>query len=340
MNRRAESDGGASRWRRWIGLALLGLVLTGCHAGHSQSVLHPASEEAKDIARLWWVMASVLGVAFVIVMGLAWRAVVARREPGSGPPGGQGRFVIWGGIIMPGIILFGMLIYSLGVTLKQRRPLEGTPIQIIGHQWWWEIRYPESGGITANELILPAGEPVLLELWAADVVHSFWVPNLHGKIDLMPEVRNRFWLRADEPGTWRGQCAEFCGRQHAWMALTVVALPRDEFDAWLAVRQQPRPPPLEEEAGLISRGEEVFFGAACHTCHAIRDTPAEARIGPDLTHLGSRPTLGAGLMPNTPENLARWILDPQGLKPGNRMPATPLPPEDVSALVAYLHSFR
>lgn len=332
------------RGRRWAWSGCLVLLaggwLTGCHPSHPQSSLHPASEEAADIARLWWVMCGVLGVAFVIVMSLALRALLVARHPRAGPPGGGNRFVVWGGILIPGVILVGMLVYSMTVTIKQRRPLEGTPIEIIGHQWWWEVRYPQSGGVTANELYLPAGKPVLLELWAGDVIHSFWVPNLHGKIDMVPEVKNRFWLLADEPGTWRGQCAEFCGRQHAWMALTVVALPPDEFEAWLQQRQQPRPPPLEEEAGLISRGEEVFFDASCHACHGIRDTRAEARIGPDLTHVGSRPTLGAGLLPNNADNLARWILDPQALKPGNRMPATPLAAEDVQALVAFLQSLR
>lgn len=315
------------------------MLLAGCHAGHQQSVLHPASAEAAATARLWWLMCGVLGVAFVIVIALTLRAVFGRPPGDAGPPGGGARFVVLGGIVIPAFILIGLLVLSLQVTLAQRRPAEGLAVEIVGHQWWWEVRYPETGGVTANELYLPVGEPVLLELWAADVVHSLWVPNLHGKIDLMPEVRNRFWLQAEEAGTWRGQCAEFCGRQHAWMALTVVALPREEFDAWLEERQRPRPLPQEDPA-LVRRGEEVFFEAACHTCHAVRGTRAQARIGPDLTHVGSRAMLAAGALANDPANLGRWIVRPQDVKPGSLMPATPLAPDDLAALVAYLQSLR
>lgn len=339
MNRSVPFEAGPLQ--RVLGALVLGALalLPGCHAGHRQSILHPASGEAADVTRLWWLMAGILTAAFVIVMAFALRAVLGRRSPDARPPGGETRFVLFGGIIIPAVILVALLVLSLRVTLKHRRPPEGTVIEIVGHQWWWEVRYPDTGGITANELYLPAGEPVLLEVWAADVVHSLWVPNLHGKIDLLPEIRNRFWLRADEPGTWRGQCAEFCGRQHAWMALTVVALSPPDFDAWLEKRRSPRPAAAENPA-LVARGERVFFEAACHTCHAVRDTPARGRIGPDLTHVGARAMLAAGAVANDAENLARWIAHPQEIKPGSLMPATPLDREDLAALVTYLQTLR
>jgi cytochrome c oxidase subunit II len=340
---RAGRTAGPPRARSARAFALLPILAVlaigtagGCHRGHEQSALHPASPEAAGIATLWWVMFAVLGVAFLIVMGLTLFAV-SRAPRGKTAPGGAVRFVTISGIVVPGIILVGMLVYSLQTTLSLRRPAEGRLIQVTGFRWWWEIRYPELGIVTANEIYIPAGEPVRLELRAKDVVHSFWVPNLHGKIDMLPETVTRFWIRTDQPGTWRGQCAEFCGRQHALMALHVVALPREEFDRWVEERRRPHPVPA---APGLQRGEEVFFRASCHVCHAIRGSPAEGRLGPDLTHIGSRLTLGAGSVENSREQLAAWIHDPQALKPGNLMPHTPLERDELEALVDFLHSLQ
>lgn len=329
----------AGRWRPALllpGGLLATAFLAGCHRAHEQSAVHPASAEAASIANLWWVMFAVLAGAFLVVMAFTFIAI-SRRARSDAPPGGAMRFVVISGIVVPSLILIGLLVYSLQTTRMLRRPVEGRLIQITGFQWWWDVRYPEFGVVTANELYLPAGQPVRLELRAKDVVHSFWVPNLHGKIDVLPETVNRFWIRAEKPGEWRGQCAEFCGRQHALMALRVVALPPDEFEAWLERHRQPR---LVTAAPALARGEEVFFRASCHTCHTIRDTRADGTLGPDLTHLGSRLTLGAGTIENTREHLAEWISDPQGVKPGNLMPHTPLPPADLEALVEYLTSLR
>lgn len=323
--------------QRALTLCLL-LLAGGCHSDHHQSALHPASSASTEIATLWWVMFGLLAAAFVLVMTLV--AVAVWRKPAEADcQVTQERrarlLVIGGGIAFPGIVLLGMLFYSLGTSFALRRPAQGIRIEVTGHQWWWEVRYPTQGVVIANEIYLPAGEPTVIELRAADVIHSFWVPNLHGKIDLLPEMATRIVLEPERAGEWRGQCAEFCGRQHAWMAIKVIALPRAEFDAWVLARQRPERLP---ESELLRRGEAVFFRASCHACHTIAGTPANARLGPDLTHFGSRLTIGAGRIENTDKELAQWILDPQRLKPGNLMPATPLTPEDLDAIVAYLRS--
>jgi cytochrome c oxidase subunit 2 len=317
------------------------LLLAACHPGHRQSSLHPAAEAAARIGTLWWVMFIALAASFVLVMALTWLAIT--RAPAGRAETDRSRtrrLVVGGGFVFPGLVLLGMLVYSLGTSAALRRPAEGLRIEVTGYQWWWDVRYPGEGIATANELHIPAGEPVVVELLAADVIHSFWVPNLHGKIDLLPDLPTRIVLQADQPGEWRGQCAEFCGRQHAWMAFKVVALPRPEFDAWVLARRQARAAPKTADSPLLRRGEELFFRESCHACHAVGGTRATALLGPDLTHLGSRLTLGAGRVANTDEHLARWILDPQELKPGNLMPATPLPPDDLAALGAWLRSLR
>lgn len=325
---------------RGAGLVLAAGLLAGCHRSHPQSALHPAADAAREISALWWAMCGLLGVSFLAVMALTWIAIRRRPDPAAQTAARTERrtrwLVIGGGIAFPGVVLLGMLFYSLGTSLALRRPAQGLRIQVTGHQWWWDVRYPDQGIVIANEIYLPAGEPAVIELRAADVIHSFWVPNLHGKVDLLPEMPTRIVVQPDRPGEWRGQCAEFCGRQHAWMGMKVIALPRAEFDAWAEARRNP--PASVADAALLRRGEAVFFEASCHACHAIAGTRAEARLGPDLTHLGSRRTLGAGRIENTDEQLARWIADPQELKPGNLMPATPLESGDLAALVAYLRA--
>jgi len=214
-------------------------------------------------------------------------------------------------------------------------------IAITGHQWWWEIQYedaiPSRRVVTANELHIPTNRPVVLKVTSRDVIHSFWVPNLQGKRDLIPGYTTALWLHAGRSGVFRGQCAEFCGMQHAHMALDVVAESDREFDGWLdAMRQSGRDPP--EPAAR--RGRDVFMQARCAGCHTIRGTEAAGQIAPDLTHIATRSTLGAGTLPNTPENMAAWIRDPQRVKPGNQMPPNPLAAADLQALVAYLETLR
>lgn len=323
--------------RRPLWLLAIAACLAGCGDRAVQSTLDPATRPAGIIADLWWLMLAVLGAVTAIVFVLLFVALFLPRREGAEPPLGRTRFVVVGGIVVPAVILTGLLIASLWTNLALITPQTRLTIEVTGHQWWWEVRYPESGVVSANEIQIPAGEPVRLVLRSADVIHSFWVPRLNGKMDLMPGHTNEFWLSADHPGIYRGQCAEFCGAQHARMAFNVVALEPAEFEAWIDARRQP--PPLPTGRAEL-RGLQAFFGASCHACHAIAGTPAEGRGGPDLTHVGSRLTLGAGTLPHTPETMRRWIANAQAVKPGNRMPPFQLTPEELDALQAYMESLK
>jgi cytochrome c oxidase subunit II len=210
-------------------------------------------------------------------------------------------------------------------------------IDVIGHQWFWEVRYPGTAAVTANEIHIPARTRVNVVGRSADVIHSFWVPQLNRKIDLIPGRTNRTLLYADKPGVYRGQCAEFCGVQHAHMGLEVFADPPARFRAWLANMARPTPAAATPEQ---RRGEQAFLTDSCASCHTLRGTPANGDVGPDLTHLATRTSLAAETIPNTPAYLAQWVHDPQSVKPGNRMPALQIKPGDFKALISYLTSRR
>jgi cytochrome c oxidase subunit 2 len=241
------------------------------------------------------------------------------------------------------VILFGLLVASVatGREIASLHAKQALTLDLVGHQWWWEVQYqqpdPSQSFVTANEIHIPVGRPVLVKAASRDVIHSLWVPNLHGKRDLIPGRVNAIWLEADRPGLYRGQCAEFCGYQHAHMALDVVAEPADRFDAWVAAQRQPAAAPATE---LAKRGAAVFQSLPCPLCHTVAGTGANGMNGPDLTHLASRRTIAAGTLPNTRGALAGWILDPGSAKPGTTMPPTPLDPDDLGALLAYLESLR
>jgi cytochrome c oxidase subunit 2 len=211
-------------------------------------------------------------------------------------------------------------------------------IEVIGHQWWWEIHYSNQNFDTANEIHIPVGQPVTVHVTSADVVHSFWVPELHGKIDLIPGQTNTISLEADQAGVYRGQCAEFCGAQHAHMAILVIAEPAGQFSAWLDNQSRAGVEPAV--GSLEQEGQQAFLGSACVYCHTIKGTNASGKVGPDLTHLGSRLTLGAGTLPNTPGNLAGWTINSQTIKPGNHMPPMDLSAVQVQALLAYLETLK
>jgi cytochrome c oxidase subunit II len=319
-----------------MGLLAVWFFAAGCSGERTQSMLHPVGPAADKIAWLWWIMFGILSAIFVIVMLFAaWAVLRAPHADKSSPPLGSVKFIVVGGIVLPTVVLVFLLFLTVDSTVALRIPETSLTIRVVGHKWWWEVEYPEQGIVTANEIHIPAGQPVLLRLESADVIHSFWVPQLGGKMDMLPEHERVFWIQAHRPGIYRGQCAEFCGLQHALMAFVVVALPPEEFEAWLEARRRPHPEP---ETPLLRRGQEVFFEAGCHNCHAIRGTEAAGRIGPDLTHISTRRTLGAATVPNNHGNLAGWTVNPQPIKPGNRMPATYLGSEDLHALVAYLES--
>jgi cytochrome c oxidase subunit II len=289
-------------------------------------------------------------VVFVVTFALSIYATFSarRRRAGEGPPIRGDHLVIWGGVIIPipilGLVL-GYTIYSGNITAAPivasgPEPSSHITVDLIGFQFWWEVRYLAQEVTTANEIHIPVGEPVLFRVTSADVIHSFWVPQLHGKIDLIPGQTNEIWLQADEPGIYRGLCAEFCGQQHAFMHLLVVAQPRGEFNAWIEHQRLPAIDPQDE---LARQGQQVFMGAACVYCHNVRGLNQEAATpseGPDLTHVASRMTLAAGMIENNRGNLGGWISDPQGIKPGNKMPPTRMSSEHFIALLAYLEGLR
>jgi cytochrome c oxidase subunit II len=319
--------------------AAVGLVvLAGCQGRRTQSAMHPGGPDAAAIAWLTWLMTGVFTAVFVLVLVLMVIALFRRGNGGGNrPPLGPRGFIVGGGVALPLLILIPLYVVSLETSAKLRAPTGQLTIRVVGHQWWWEVHYPDHDIVTANEIYIPAGQNVRLELVSADVIHSFWVPSLHGKRDMIPGLMNPFWLRAASPGVYRGQCAEYCGTQHAHMAFHVVALPPERFAGWLEARQRPRPVAAETPE---SRGQQVFLRAGCARCHAIRGTAARGNLGPDLTHVGSRQSLGAGRLPNTRGNLLGWVADAPSLKPGIHMPKSYLASDDLFDLVTYLESLE
>jgi cytochrome c oxidase subunit II len=333
--------------RRLLPLALA-LVAGGC-AG-IQSVVDPKGPQAGQIAWLWWLFLAVsvvvwLGVTAGVLLALFRRdRVLFDGDEHTEEPGKVRVVTVF--TVVTGVILLVLLVSSVYVgSVTTRRPGPGQDpltIEAIGRQWWWEFRYENEPAsrtfITANEIRIPVGRPVIIKAKSLDVIHSFWVPNLHGKIDMVPGRTNVTWFQADEPGVYRGQCAEFCGLQHAKMAFMVIAEPEAEFNAWL--EDSVRPMPARAAGAYVHPGEQVFVEAQCSMCHTVRGTGAWGQVAPDLTRIGSRRTLAAGALPNTRGHMAGWILDPQRIKPGSFMPPTPLDPEQLHVLLDYLESLR
>ncbi len=318
----------------------LSCLLGGC-AG-SPSILDAHSSYAEQIATFTWVLFAIALVVFVIVMALLLLAVLrARRtEPHPAQPVNDRRaltLILLGGALAPALILFPLMLISISIDQASASPAGDFVVQVTAHQWWWEVNYPQQGITTANEIHIPSGQPVTVQVTSADVTHSFWVPQLHGKIDTIPGVTNTITLEADTPGTYRGQCAEYCGLQHAHMAFLVIADTPDDFQRWVAQEQQPAATPTDS---LALEGQKTFLGAACIYCHTVKGTSANGKVGPDLTHLASRRTIGAGTLDNNPGNLAGWIVNSQAIKPGNLMPPMNLTSDQVQALLAYLETLQ
>ena len=329
--------GARAPFRVLVGMAVAAVLLGGC--ANAPSPLSPRGPAAQQLATLWWVLFTVAAVVFVIVMGLMLYALFRRRaDRAGGTVGGRSLFVTIGGGLIPALILVGVMIYTVSVQRALSMPKEpALRVQLIGHQWWWEVRYPDEGVVTANEVHIPAGTPILFELTSADVIHSFWAPQLQAKMDLLPGQTNTTWLTADQPGVYRVQCAEYCGLQHAHMGLLIVAESQQQYVAWIQGQHQPAPRPAD---AVLKQGEQVFLGSACVYCHTIRGTIATGQIGPDLTHIATRQTIGAGVLPNNVGNLSGWIVNSQTIKPGNQMPPMYLNGDDLNAVVAYLQSLK
>ena len=320
------------------------VIATAPACGGPASMLQPAGPGAGRVEHFWWLLFGISAAVFCFVAALMVMAVARRRRPSAPGPGDHEerepswghRFILLSGVVVPAVVLsatFALTLHEMSALAKPL-PKAAFSISVIGHLWWWEARYP-NGAATANEVHIPVGEPIRLQLTTDDVIHTFWVPQLQVKMDQIPGHTNELWIQADTPGRYRGQCSQFCGLQHAHMIFYVVADPPDQYQTWVAGQADPAHPPTSPTAGS---GLGVFTSNTCAGCHAIRGTSAQGTAGPDLTHLATRATIAAGTIDNNGDNLARWITDPQGTKPGAIMPPTQLSPSDLQALVAYLQS--
>jgi len=325
-----------------IGVSLLtGEASASLSEPDSQSILNTVSAQSQGIETLWWWMFFGFSAVFVLTVGLLFSGLWRHRRQLS--PKASFFLVVVAGVIIPLLTVIALVggSLTLGHSIAAKPPADALTIKVVGRMWWWEVHYLHADGsivaTTANEMYVPVGQPVKLLLTSREVIHSFWVPQLHGKTDMLPGRINTTWFTAAEPGVFRGQCAEFCGTQHALMLFTVRSVPPDEFQTWLATQQQDARLPANERQ---RRGQRVFLQSGCEQCHRIGGSSARGTIGPDLTHFGSRTTLAAGVRPNNAGHLAGWIADPQKIKPGNKMPATLLTPQQLLDLVAYLQSLQ
>jgi len=318
-------------------------------SGGSQDSLAPKSHQARDIASLFWWMMGGAWLGLALVVGLLFWSWKRRNRRGfgddtEGPKPGEreGWYVVVGlGIAMPVLVIAALFAVSDLFVIKTTQAPAATAtrltVEVTGHQWWWEIRYPGTSAVTANELHIPLRTPVRVEVRTADVIHSLWVPELNRKVDAIPGRTNVVELDADAPGRYRGACSEYCGLQHAHMALYVFAQPEPEFRRWLTRESRPATKPA---GGLAAEGARVFVDGPCSSCHAIRGTDATSGVGPDLTHVASRTTLAAVTIPNGDASLRDWITDNQHIKPGNQMPDIRLPGSQLAAIVAYLEGLK
>ena len=324
-------------------------LLAGCNGTSSYLDATGATGHEEAVLGRWLTITAgvvVLAVCVAILAGMARHrghepgetALLERREIHTGLNW------IWVGLAITIVILLaafgGTMVTLQAATHPSRTP--SLTMDVTGHQWWWEVTYSDSrnpvlGFTTANEVHLPIGEPVLFKLSSQDVIHSIWVPTLAGKKDLTPGYTQTVWFQADTPGVYRGQCAEFCGHQHAKMALYIIAEPKVQYEAWVKHSQQPAPEPGDS---VTKRGQQVFLTSSCALCHAIEGTSAASNAGPNLTGIGGRRTIAAGTLPNTRGNLAGWIVDPQRIKPGTHMPPNALESKDLDALLTYLQSLK
>jgi cytochrome c oxidase subunit II len=319
----------------------------------NQTSLNPAGPGAAHIehtfALIFWITGTVYCLTLAALVYFVWRrrhTLATLPEP-QATSASSDRFAtraVAAAMVATVLLLFVMLISSFVTSrrLGQMNQEQAFTIDVYGHQWWWEVQYPNEAEpyrmvITANEIHVPVGTPIRIHGTSRDVIHSFWAPNIQGKRDLMPGYNTDVLMQVDKPGRWRGQCAEYCGLQHAHMSFFIVAEPQKQFNDWMTAQAQSAAAPANAQT---AHGQQVFLTHACVLCHTIRGTMAGSRVGPDLTHLASRSTIAAGMLPNTIGNLGGWILNPQSLKPGSRMPPNQLSGPDLQDLLAYLETLR
>ncbi len=312
-------------------------------AGWPPPVLDPAGPYANSVSLLSWVLFAMAAAVTLIVLVALWVAIRGSEKTRK-RLGGQ-KAVLIGGVAFPVVVLTALLVWGLSLTRDLTAPITGDEmrVRVTGEMWWWRVDYLDAAGAPmladANELHIPVGQPVVLELESADVIHSFWVPRLSGKLDMIPGRTNLLRIQADEPGVFGGQCAEYCGGPHALMGFVVVAHAPEEFALLIAERRTPPTllPPTEE----VARGAELFRSTGCAACHRVAGSDANGLAGPDLSHVGSRRTLGAGIIPNNRGTMIGWIANSQAIKPGNRMPPyAVLSAEELRAIAAYLETQR
>jgi cytochrome c oxidase subunit 2 len=344
---------GMALWSVPCAITVAGFLIPTAAAGadgtvHTPSIFAPAATPAFAIRELALIVFGITAIIFLVVAGLTAYALMRfrrrRGDDGREPPqvyGSQQIELAWTVVpILIVVVLF--LVTARYIFAIERRPQspEALEVTIVGHQWWWEIRYPKLGIITANELHVPMSDaarptPIFLTLQSADVIHSFWIPQLAGKMDVIPGKTNRIWIEPQRPGTYVGQCAEYCGLQHAGMLIIATVHSNEDFARWAAEQRT-----LARDEAAARRGRELFASLACINCHTVRGTTANGVFGPDLTHLMSRSTIGSGVIPNTAESLRAWVEDPASLKPGALMPAMKLSRDDLDAVTAYLLTLR
>jgi cytochrome c oxidase subunit II len=339
-----------TRLTRWGAISVLAFAVAGLLAGcdsKTPNLLDPAGPIARQESDLFWFILIVATVVFVAVTGaLIYMVIRFRTRPDSPPArqiaGHQRLEIILAAI--PTVVLFVVLFFTISTMFALAQPNDANTLTVkaIGHQWWWEFQYPGQKIVTADELYIPVNTTVHIELVSDNVIHSFWVPQLGGKTDVIPGHNNTMWLKADKPGEYRGLCTEFCGTQHAHMDFLVKSVSNDDFQAWVTREQASAANPTSP---LETQGKQAFTQKGCAGCHLIDgvNQPSKAQIGPNLTHFGSRQLIAGWVLDNTTENLKAWIRDAQAVKPGSDMPAFAqdrLSDSDLDALVAYLESLK
>lgn len=331
---------------------MIGLAMSVPGFSGNQTSLNPIGPAAQHIehefALIFWITGTVYFLTLLVLVVFVYRRRhTLETMPAPEVPSERSERLasraVGGAIIATVVLLFVMMIGSFMTSraLGKMNGDQAVRIDVYGHQWWWEVHYPNAEPdhivVTANEIHVPVGVPIRIHGTSRDVIHSFWAPNVHGKRDLMPGYNTEIVMEADQPGRWRGQCAEYCGEQHAHMSFYMVAEPMSEFNKWLAAQVQSAPDPTTPQT---VHGQQVFLTHSCVMCHTIRGTTAGSRVGPDLTHVASRATIAAGELPNTIGNLAGWISNPQDIKPGCRMPPNEMSGSDLQDLLAYLETLR